>query len=136
MTTRKFAPAVEEAVDEIRKAFPRHSVVAEPDDDGGAFVTVSDLFLGDQYEPAASWIGFHITFQYPHADIYPHNTTAALKRRNGQPLGEGFHTGKEWKTPSRTEPATMMSRKSKDFNAARDTAAVKLRKILDWTGST
>lgn len=136
MTTPSLAPAVEEAVTDIRKSFAGHSVDAEPDADGGAFVTVHDLLLGEQYEPSVSWIGFHLTFQYPHADIYPHNTVAGLKRKNGEDLGQGFHTdGKEWKTPSRSQPATMMSRKSKDWDPARDTAAVKLQKVLDWIRS-
>jgi len=132
MTTPKITTDVEQAIDEIRKGFPGRPIDVAPDDDGGAYVTVHDLLLGAQYLPSTSWIGFHITFQYPHAGIYPHYTTAALKRADGKALGEGIHQPREWKTPSHTEPATMLSRKSHGWHASRDTAAVKLQMVLEW----
>lgn len=62
-------PEIQQAIEEIRSAFPGVSLDIEPDPEGGAFVTANDFPLGPQYEPERSWCGFRITFQYPFADI-------------------------------------------------------------------
>jgi len=123
-------PPVEEAIAEIRATFADHQVDVEPDTDGGAFVTVQNLQLGDQYTPSVSWMGFHITFQYPHADVYPHFCVAGLKK-NGVDVVPPFHKG-DWKTPSSAVAATTVSRQSNHRNPAVDTAAIKLMKVLEW----
>lgn len=135
MTIPNMNPAVHEAIDELRRQFPGHAVDAEPDDAGGAYVTVATVFLGSQYEPTTSWLGFHITFQYPFADIYAHFCTSFLKRVDGKPHCDAIHLNKEWKTPSRTEPAILVSRKSRRWDAGRDTAATKLMQVLEWIRS-
>jgi hypothetical protein len=126
-------PDVEQAIAEIRATVAGHQVDVEPDPDGGAYVTVRDLHLGDQYAPSVSWVGFHITFQYPHADVYPHYCVAGLKK-NGTDVDKPFHKA-EWKPPSGMVPATSVSRKSNHWNAAADTAAIKLLKVLEWVRS-
>jgi hypothetical protein len=126
-------PPVEKAIAETRAAFVGHQVDVEPDSEGGAYVTVQGLHLGDQYAPNTSWVAFHITFQYPHADVYPHFCVAGLKK-NGQDVTPPFHKG-DWKTPSIAAPATSFSRRSNRWNPAADTAAIKLTKVLDWIRS-
>lgn len=125
---------VQHAVEEIRNAYSGHAPDVLPDDEGGAFVKVYDLLLGEQYQTARSWVAFRITFQYPFADIYPHYCMANLARKDGRPLGEGFSQN-TWKSPAGDESATMISRRSNQLNAATDTAALKLAKILDWIRS-
>ena len=127
--------AIQQAIEEIRSAFPGHAVEAEPDGQGGACVKVHDLFLGQQYAPDLSWLAFRITFQYPHADVYPHFCLLGLRRLDGKPLGEGIHPNNTWQTPTKSEPATMLSRRSSRLNPATDTAALKLAKVLEWTRS-
>jgi len=122
---------VQQAAEEIRNAHRDHALDIFPDDEGGAFVKVHDLLLGEQYQPARSWVAFRITFQYPFADIYPHYCVANLARKDGRALGEGFSQN-TWKSPAGDEAATMLSRRSNHLNAATDTAALKLAKILDW----
>lgn len=128
-------PAVEKAIADIRATFAGHTVDVEPDPDGGAHVTVHDLRLGDQYTPSVSWVAFHITFQYPHADVYPHFCVAGLKKR-GEDVTPPFHKG-DWKTPTMTNAvaATSVSRRSNHWNPAVDTAAIKLMKVLEWIRS-
>jgi hypothetical protein len=123
-------PSIQQAVEEIRSAYPGHSVDVEDDGAGGAFVKVHDLLIGDQYVPPVSWIAFRITFQYPLADVYGHYCVPNLARRDNVPLGQGF-SQQVW----RGEPATMMSRRSNHLNPALDTAAFKLAKVLDWMRS-
>jgi hypothetical protein len=126
--------AVQQAVDEIRSAYPGHTVDALPDDEGGAFVKVHDLSVGKQYQPESSWVAFRITFQYPFADVYPHYCVSNLVRKDGGALGDGFSQN-TWKNPAGDEPATMISRRSNRLNAVTDTAALKLAKLLDWMKS-
>lgn len=136
MTTLKsIKQAVEQAIDEIRKSFPGHQVDVEADDDGGAFVKVHDLDIGAQYEPVRTWVAFHITFQYPFADVYPHFLPTGIKRKDGAGLGEAFNAGSEWKPPSCPEPAICVSRRSNHWDSTVDTAAIKLAKVLSWIRS-
>lgn len=124
--------AVQQAIEEIRSAFPGHNVDVEPDAEGGAYVKAHDLFVGEQYEPATSWIAFRITFQSPFADVYPHFCIPTLRRKDGTGLGNGFNLNNTWQTPKGSEPAILMSRRSNRLNPQSDTAALKLAKVLDW----
>jgi hypothetical protein len=124
--------AVQQAIAEIRAAFPGHKMDVEPDTDGGAYVKVHDLRLGDEYEPPVSWLAFRITFQYPFADIYPHFCIPTLKRKNGRSFGAGFNLSNQWQTPKATESAILLSRRSNRLNPETDAAALKLAKVLDW----
>ena len=126
-------PPVEKAVADIRTTFAGHKVDAEPDPDGGAHVTVHDLQLGDQYTPSVSWVAFHITFQYPYADVYPHFCVVGLKKR-GVDVSAPFRKG-DWKTPTIALAATSVSRRSNHWNPAVDTAVIKLMKVLEWIRS-
>src|SRR5215211_2993970 len=123
-------PAVEQAVAELRAAFAGHKVEATPEGQGGAYVIVHDLHLGDQYRPTHSWVGFLIAHTYPYADVYPHFTSPDFARADGAALGEGIA-----QTPWRDQPATQLSRRSNHWNATADTAAVKLSKVLEWLRS-
>ena len=132
--------SVQQAIEEIRSAFPGHLVEAESDEHEGAFVKVHSLHLGDQYDPSQSWVAFRITFQYPHADVYPHFCIPGLKRNDGKPHGTEFQLNRVWQTPTklvpaRSQAATMISRKTNKLNPAIDTAALKLKKVLDWIRS-
>lgn len=124
------------AIKDIRAAYPNHTVSVEEDGDGGAFVEVDDLLLGEQYEPSRSWTGFRITFQYPMADVYPHFVINGLKRKDGQPLGESFQLDNQgWQPPGGIKVATMVSRRSNRRDPTTETAAIKLEKVLSWIRS-
>jgi len=116
------------AIEEIRETFPAKECVVEEDGDGGAFVIVGDVDLGPLYTPAASWVGFRITFQYPHADVYPHFVRCDLRRSDGKPLGEAIQGGQTFQG----RPALMLSRRSTRLNPNTDTAALKLLKVVRW----
>jgi len=121
------APNVEEAIAEIRETFPGLRVEVEPEAQGGAYVVVHDLEFDRLYTPERTWIGFSIPFQYPDVDVYPHFADAALARVDGTALASAFQ-----KTMWRGQPVTQISRRSNRWNAATDTAALKLRKVLAW----
>lgn len=123
-------PGVAQAIEEIRCTFEGCGVEVEADGSGGAFVVVTGISLGCPYVQAEIWIGFHITFQYPYADVYPHFTNADLARSNGTGLGEGFGLGS-----FQGRPAMQISRRSNRLNPQTDTAALKLLKVVQWMKS-
>jgi len=121
-------PEVEAAVKEVEQSFPGCRVEVEPDSDGGAFVVVWDVSVGPTYVPETVWVGFRITFQYPRADVYPHFFDPAIRRKDGNALGEGFSNATDW----RGRPVMQVSRRSNRLNPEVDTAATKLAKVLEW----
>jgi len=121
-------PAVQAAVTEVEQSFPGHRLDVTPESQGGAYVIVHDLSLGERYAPATSWIGFLITFQYPYADVYPHFVQADLKLIDGTNLPSGFSGPIAWNG----RQALQISRRSNRWTAGVDTAAMKLAKVLNW----
>lgn len=125
------SPEIQVAIEEICQAFPGKTVEVRDDGEGGAFVVVRDLEIGSQYNPASSWVGFRITFQYPHGDIYPHYINGNVVRVDGQGHRNGFNLNQSFLgLPG--YPAIMLSRRSNRWNAGQDTAALKLAKVLEW----
>jgi hypothetical protein len=120
------------AVEELRQQFPGATVTAAPDTQGGAHVTVEPVDPGERYVQRETWIKFHITFQYPYSDVYPHFVRSDLARSDGAVLGEGMSVGH---FGDDVGPAVQISRRSNRLNPSVDTAALKLVKVLDWLRS-
>lgn len=125
-------PDVETAVEEIREAFPDSAVTAVADAEGGAFMTVDPITIGAHWIPSETLIKFHITFQYPYSDCYPHFVSPDLRRANGEAPGEGIQPGA---TSGDNVPATQLSRRSNRLDPSSDTALSKLVKVLEWLRS-
>ena len=130
MTSEVIKPGVAVAIAELEEAFPSSTVNWEADSHGGAFVTLVGVPLNPQvFAKYETWVGFHITFQYPAADVYPHHVRPDLARRDGRALdGDGRHPNRNFK--GRT--SLMLSRRSKHRDLRRDTATKKLRRVLAW----
>jgi len=121
-------PDVEAAINELRRDFAGHQIDVEDEPQGGAYVIVHDLPLGDQYAPPCSWVGFLIHFQYPRSDIYPHFIDASVTRVDGKGWGGGISGPTDW----RDRKVLQISRKSNHWNPNTDSAALKLAKVLEW----
>lgn len=124
-------PEVQQAIAEIKQAFPEHPLDLEAEAQGGAYVIVNDLLIGEQYVPSTTWVGFVISFQYPYTDVYPHYLDAGLRRIDGSVQGAGFQYPVNW----RDRQVIQVSRRSNRWNPAIDTAATKLNKVLSWLRS-
>jgi hypothetical protein len=124
-------PEVEVAVDELRRTFSAHRLEVIPEVQGGAYVFVHEVGLGERYVPAVSWFGFLIAYQYPHADVYPHFISSAVRRVESKPLGPGFSGPLLWQD----RDAIQVSRRSSRWNPAVDTATGKLLKVIEWVNS-
>ena len=127
-------PMVQQAVDELKTSFPESTVESVDDGSGGAYVRVHALEFGSQYAPPTGWVTFHLKHTYPHEDVYPHHLPPGLARCNAQPLGEAFHV-QDMQLGPFTGSTTTVSRRSNRWNPSQDSAALKLRKVLDWVRS-
>ena len=121
---------VARALEQLERAFPGHAVEWRPDGQGGAWAKVHDLEIGAAFEPTRSWVAFPISFQYPRAHVYPHYLPADLELASGQTFTPPLNAGQ--RLPEFDEPAIMLSRASHRWNPARDTAALKLVRVLEW----
>lgn len=118
--------AVEAAVAAVQAHFAGKPVEVVPDGAGGATVTVDQIDLGDRYTPSTSWLGFHISAAYPHADVYPHYI-GRVARGDGQAHGNAVQPV-DWND----RQALQLSRRSNRWNPATDNAALKAEKVIKW----
>lgn len=119
--------SVERAIEGIRERFAGHEVHVREDGEGGAFVTVDELELGDLYTQKTTWLGARIVHTYPYADVYPHFCRGDLSRKDGRPLGDGTSTA-SWEGTA----AIQLSRRSNHLEPEVDRADLKWLKVLDW----
>jgi hypothetical protein len=119
-------PEVAVAVAAVRDHFAGKTVEVSPDGGGGATVIISDIDVGVRYSPSMTWLGFHLTAAYPHADVYPHYV-GRLARLDNAPHGDAIQAvvwqGRE---------ALQLSRRSNGWNSTIDNAALKAEKVISW----
>ena len=117
---------IDAAVASVRDHFSGLPVEVVPDGAGGVYVNVSDVYVGDQYTPSTTWLGFQINSAYPHSDVYPHYI-GPVSRTDGTGHGSAVQTV-TW----RERPALQLSRRSLRWNPTFDNAALKAAKVLTW----
>jgi hypothetical protein len=125
-----YPPKVAEAIGQLRAAYGELDV--QPDGQGGALVTIASVPLPAELEPPESWCGFIIPADYDNVQVYGHHFRPDLRRRDGQPLGRGHGANPgQWLG----RPSLSISRSSQRWRRGTDTAALKLRKVIDWLAS-
>lgn len=135
-------PEVAKAVEELTTGSPGTGVRSMQDADGGAYVLVDGVDLGQAFAPASSWIGFHITFTYPDADVYPHFIDAKVRYVGDGAAPNQFPDGalpvsmtRVATMPGFELPAIQVSRRSNRRDAETDSALRKLLRIIDFLKS-
>jgi hypothetical protein len=130
-------PAVEAAVAELRAGLRHNNVRHLEDGEGGAYVIVDELFIGENFTPSAAWIGFHITWPYPDADIYPHFLCPQVQYAGRQQTPNQHPDGnlpvpmtRGGTMPGFDLPAIQISRRSQRRNVETDSALQKLMRVL------
>jgi len=121
---------VQRALDEIDHAFSGHRLEVIEEPQGGGWAVVHGLDIGEHFTPQTSWVGFGVHFQYPYTDVYPHYLVPELTCHDGRSCNVPFQSNQLM--PGVDRPATMLSRRSTNWNPAIDTAALKLQRILDF----
>jgi hypothetical protein len=132
-------PDVEKAVQELIEGTPG-TVRYEDDGDGGAYVLVEGIDISERFAPRLAWIGFHITWPYPDADVYPHFIDASVRYVGDGPTPNQHPDGDLPAAMSRANfvapgfdlPAIQVSRRSNRRNAQTDTALDKLLRVVDF----
>lgn len=134
-------PAVAAAIEEIREGLPNAEIEVHEDPDGGACVMVRRVAIGP-FEPSDTWIGFHITWAYPDADVYPHFLDPAVayigtgetpnKHAEGD-LPAAMSRG--GRMPGFELDAIQISRRSARRNPTTDSALQKLLRVLEFLRS-
>jgi hypothetical protein len=124
-------PQITRAIAELCDAYTETSVTVREDGEGGAYVIVEEVDPGPVYRERVTWIGFHITFQYPYADTYPHYVRGDLSRVDGRGLGEAISQNQTFEG----RQAVQISRRSNHLNPQTDTGVLKLQKVLAWLAS-
>ena len=133
---------VGEALAELVSGFPGHSVRHREDAEGGAYVVVEGLFIGENFSPSVTWVGFHITWAYPDADVYPLFIEAAVQysgqrqRPNKHPEGDlPSAVSRGGHMPGFDLPAVQVSRRSNRRDAETDSALQKVLRVLAFLRS-
>ena len=131
---------VETALQELAEGLPDNTVEPRDDGSGGAFVLVHGLEIGASFAPISSWVGFHLTFTCPEADVYPHFIDSEVQYVGDGPAPNQHPDGDLPMAMSRgaTMPgferaAIQISRRTKSPQA--DSALGKLLRILDFLRS-
>lgn len=117
---------VARAVEELKLQFGHDAVVHAEDGNGGAFVTVDPVDLGDHYAPRQTWLGGHITAQYPYSDIYPVFIGEDVRRADGREFVAPI-------TPNANfngRLAIQISRRTATTDQTPQTAVAKFLKVL------
>ena len=135
--------AVREAIAELEEAGLGEGVRFEEDDDGGAYVAVDGVEIGECFSPSLSWIGFHITHSYPEAAVYPHFVDPALRYvGHGATVGEQPEdylptsiTRGDFKLGELEPVAIRVSRSSPKRAPGTDTALKKLERVIAFLES-
>jgi len=115
-------------VEELRRQFGASAVSAREDGQGGVYALIESVPLGPKYRPSETWIGFHITAQYPYADIYPVFISAGVARTDGAPHAPPVTPGHQFEG----RPAIQISRRNGAAQAGLQKATAKILKILDF----
>lgn len=131
--------AVAGAIEELRVAFPDCAVTFAEDGEGGASVRIDPVDIGPGFEPRRTWIGFHITWPYPDADVYPLFIDAQVKYVGSRPAANTHPGGalpvpmsRGATMPGFEKPAIQISRRSNRRDPETDSAARKALRVIDF----
>lgn len=134
LTTVKEAVAT--ALADIVGVYGEDRVRAVPDGQGGAWIEIADVPLGDPYAQATTFVVCLLPFNLPAADVYPLFVRNDLSRADEKPLGEGFGSNSvSWPGDEQARPVTQVSRRTRSNAFTLQTPRQKIEKVLDWVRS-
>ncbi len=121
------------AVAAITEAYGADKVRVVPDDQGGAWIEIADVELGDPYAQDTTFVICLLPFTLPVADVYPLFVRHDLTRYDGNGLGDAFGaTEVNWPGDPQPRPATQVSRRTRRGEFTLQTPLQKIEKVLDW----
>jgi hypothetical protein len=115
-------------IDDLKRQFGSAQFTIREDGQGGAYVVMDPINLGEKFTPQTSWMGFHIPAQYPYADIYPVFISANVQRANGKPFEVPVTPGHTFEG----RPALQISRRNSAAQNGLQKVSTKILKVLDF----
>jgi hypothetical protein len=119
---------VSTAIEELKRQFSASVLTVREDGQGGAYVVMDPVQLGEKFRPTTTWVGFQIPAQYPYADIYPVFMSADVKRADGVALQAPVTAGHSFEGKG----ALQISRRSAAAQSGSQKAVAKILKVLDF----
>lgn len=119
---------VTQAIEELSRKFPGCALSFEDDGSGGARVLLENVAVGNKLAPGRTWLGGHITGQYPYADIYPLFMGAEVTRADGQAFAVPISSGHTF----RGRAALQISRRNNQMQAIGQPAYAKFLKVIEF----
>jgi hypothetical protein len=125
--------AVEAALADLRAVYGWDHVFVVPDGQGGAWVEIKQVELGEAYIQPTTFLVFLLPFNLPGADIYPMFVRDDLARRDGKQLGDGLQpTTLSWPGQPSQRPVVQISRRTRGGAFTAQSAVQKTEKVLEW----
>jgi hypothetical protein len=121
--------SIADAVDELGQLFG--TVDAEPDETGGAYVTIREIDLGERWTPRIVPLTFQLAFNYPYAAVYPYYCPAGVARVDGCPLPQAIQNVM-W----RGRPVLQISLRANRWSPAHDSAAGAVEQVRRFFQTT
>jgi hypothetical protein len=118
------AADVGEGVRQLQGAFPGR-ISFEADGQGGAYVTVADIELGDGWNRATAPLTFHLPYNYPAAAPYPFYLPPEVGPNDSWPPAL---QRVQW----RTGQVVQVSLRHNSWDPARDSAVGSVYQVRDW----
>ena len=119
---------VSTAIEELKRQFDPSPVTVSEDGQGGAYVFVESVSLGDRFTPGTAWLGFQIPAQYPYADIYPVFMDSGVSRKDGVPFTAPVTPGHNFQGRA----AIQISRRNGNAQAGLQKATAKVLKVVHF----
>lgn len=118
------AADVGEGVRQLEEAFPDR-ISYEADGQGGAYVTVAGIQLGDGWNRPVAQLAFHLPYNYPAAAPYPFYLPAEAEPNGSWPPAL---QRVQW----RNGQVVQVSLRHNSWDPARDTAVGSVFQVRDW----
>ena len=116
------------AIEELKCKFPEAVVTVTEDSDGGVYVILEGMDIGERYTPRTTWLGAHIPALYPYADLYPVFMGSEVARADGRPFVAPVTPGAHFAG----RPAIQISRRNNLAQQHPQPAYAKILKVLDY----
>lgn len=119
---------VSAAIEELKRQFSESSFTVREDGQGGAYVLMEPVSIGQRYRPTNTWVGFQIPAQYPYADIYPVFIGGEITRSDGVAFAVPVTPGHRFEG----RVAIQVSRRNGAAQNGLQKATAKILKIVDF----
>jgi hypothetical protein len=114
-----------EQLEEVFSGRVRH----EPDGEGGAFVVVDGIELGERWSATVAALAFHLAYNYPASSIYPYYLQPDIVPADG-----GFPQALQ-RVDWRGSPMVQVSLRQENWDPRRDNAVGAVMQTQDWLRS-